>query len=201
MTPSNHPHLVVLGGPNGAGKTTASGFVLRDTLAVDEFVNADAIAQGLSGFAPEGAAMAAGRLMLERLDTLVGRRADFAFETTLASRSFRPWIEARQRDGYTFHLVFFWVPSAEFAIERVMARVRKGGHSVPDEVVRRRYRRGIHNFFRLYRPIAETWRCYDSSSPSPQLVASGGRALDDAVLDSNCWRQIRQTQDDSEPEA
>jgi predicted ABC-type ATPase len=202
MTPADHSHMVVLGGPNGAGKTTASKHILRDTLAVEEFVNADIIAQGLSGFAPERAALTAGRMMLTRLSELAQRRADFAFETTLASRTFAPWIRERQRiEGYAFHLVLLWVPSAEFAVERVAERVRKGGHSVPADVVRRRYHRGIQNFLTLYRPMASTWRCYDSSSPVPRLLASGGFGVPDDVLDSACWTAIQRTQDDPTEEA
>jgi predicted ABC-type ATPase len=191
MTPADRPHVVVLGGPNGAGKTTASEHILRDTLAVDAFVNADVIAKGLSGFAPERTSFAAGRLMLERIESLGQQRADFAFETTLASRTFAPWLLRLQDEGYAFHLVLFWVPSPEFAIERVAERVRKGGHSVPPNVVRRRYHRGLANFMDLYRPMATTWRCYDSSPPLPRLVASGGKALKEEVLDLPCWKLVQ----------
>ena len=86
------PHLVVLAGPNGSGKTTIASRLLKGELGVSEFVNADLIAGGLSVFDPDLAAMAAGRVMLARLKQLAARRADFAFETTLASRSFAPWI-------------------------------------------------------------------------------------------------------------
>src|SRR6266542_6459272 len=101
---SRRPHLVVLAGPNGAGKSTAAPALLVGTLGVAEFVNADVIAQGLSAFHPEQAALKAGRVMLERLGQLASRRATFAFETTLASRTFAPWIaELRRSDGYAFH--------------------------------------------------------------------------------------------------
>ena len=85
-------HVVVLAGPNGAGKTTIAPSLLRDSLGVEEFVNADTLAQGLSGFAPDRAAFAAGRIMLARLHELAEQGATFAFETTLASRSFAPWL-------------------------------------------------------------------------------------------------------------
>ncbi len=146
---SKPPIVVVLAGPNGAGKTTASEALLRDELAVFQFVNADAIARGLSGFEPERAAFAAGRVMLSRLDELAAQRADFAFETTLASRAFAPWLARRILDGYEFHLCFVWLPSAEMAITRVAARVKAGGHDIPAESIRRRYARGIRNLFEL----------------------------------------------------
>ena len=143
------PSVVVLAGPNGAGKSTAAPALLQGTLGVTEFVNADDIARGLSAFNAERAALPAGRVMLARLHELARRRMSFAFETTLASRSFAPWLTGLKRDGYSIHMLFLWLPSADFALDRVADRVRMGGHSVPAETVRRRYRAGIRNFFNL----------------------------------------------------
>jgi len=112
--------------------------LLNGTLGVTEFVNADVIAQGLSAFQPERAAFHAGRVMLKRLHYLAKERVDFAFETTLASSSFAPWIAKLKQSGYTFHLVFLWLPSADFAVARVAERVRMGGHDVPEETIRKR---------------------------------------------------------------
>ncbi|MCC6409985.1 MAG: AAA family ATPase [Planctomycetes bacterium] len=139
----------MIAGPNGAGKSTTAPALLRDLLGIREFVNADAIAQGMSGFDPDSAAIAAGRAMLRRLTELSRARRDFAFETTLASRSFAPWIERLRRDGYAFTLVFLWLPSPEIAIARVAQRVAAGGHDVPAGTIRRRFDRGLANFFRL----------------------------------------------------
>ena len=127
------PSLIALAGPNGAGKSTAGPAVLKETLGVTEFVNADLIAQGLSPFDPESAAVAAGRIMLERMRDLAERRDTFAFETTLAGRAYANWIEQLIGSGYRFQILFFWLPSAEFAIDRVADRVRLGGHFVPEE--------------------------------------------------------------------
>src|SRR5271165_5408705 len=140
---SNNPHLIVLAGPNGAGKSTAAPVLLTEAFKVSEFVNADVIARGLSAFKPEKAAIQAGRIMLARLHQLADERADFAFETTLASRSFVPWISKLIESGYAFHLVYIWIPSPDMAIERVSGRVKHGGHSVPDETIRRRYLGGL----------------------------------------------------------
>lgn len=148
------PNLILIAGPNGAGKSTAAPILLRDFLGVVEFVNADAIAVGLSSFQPERVAIHAGRIMLKRLYELAGRQANFAFESTLASRSFAPWInELKQNSGYSFYLIFLWLPSPDMAIARVKERVRAGGHSVSEDVVRRRYSGGLRNFFGLYRPF------------------------------------------------
>lgn len=188
---TNRPHLVVLAGPNGAGKTTAAADLLAGTLSVDEFVNADVIARGLSEFHPERAALEAGRIMLARLHQLASQRNNFAFETTLASRSFAPWIAGLQRDGYAFHLVYFWLHDAEQALARVKDRVASGGHDVPEETVRRRYRGGLVNFFRLYQPIADSWGFYDNSSRTgPRRIASGELNQETRIDDIAIWDQI-----------
>lgn len=184
-------HLIVIAGPNGAGKSTAAPALLQGTLGVMEFVNADTIARGLSAFQPETVAFRAGRIMLERLRQLANERVNFAFETTLATRSFAPWIATLRQTGYLFHLVFLWLPAPELAIERVQERVRLGGHAVPEETVRRRYRAGIQNFFQLYRPLADTWRFYDNSeTAAPRLIASGIGYLEAAIYDSETWKRI-----------
>jgi predicted ABC-type ATPase len=184
-------HLIVIAGPNGAGKSTAAPALLQGTLGVMEFVNADTIARGLSAFQPETVAFRAGRIMLKRLRQLANERVNFAFETTLATRSFAPWIANLRQTGYLFHLVFLWLPNPEFAIARVRERVRLGGHAVPEETVRRRYRAGIQNFFQLYQPLADTWRFYDNSdTAAPRLIASGCGNIETAICDSETWNKI-----------
>ena len=184
---------MVLGGPNGAGKTTVAPRLLRGTLRVDEFVNADTLAAGLSAFAPEGAAFEAGRIMLARLDVLARHRVSFAFESTLASRSHAVRLAALRRRGYSTHVVYLWLPSVELAVARVQARVKVGGHDVPEEAIRRRYERGRQNFFDLYQPDATTWRCYDSSLvDGPRLIAAGGQELATRVYDVEVWRNVKE---------
>ena len=186
----NRPHLIVIAGPNGAGKSTTAPSLLKGTLKVTEFVNADLIAQGLSGFQPEGAIFHAGRVMLERIHYLANKRVNFAFETTLASKTFAPWIKDLRKTGYTFHLVYLWLPNEEFAIDRVTERVRMGGHDVPKETIRRRYHSGIRNFFRLYHPLADTWFFYDNSGAEPRLIAYCDQEHKLVVNDSNIWHNI-----------
>ena len=122
------PLLVMLAGPNGAGKSTTAPYLLKDALAVDEFVNADTIAQGLSAYRPDAAAVTAGKVMLERLRALASMRRDFAFETTLSGRSHARWLRELQASGYRTHLIFLSLPSADLALARVADRVRRGGH-------------------------------------------------------------------------
>jgi predicted ABC-type ATPase len=168
------PSLIVLAGANGAGKSTLAPLLLRDTYGLVDYVNADAIAQGLAAFQPDKAAFEAGRIMLRRLHELASHRADFAFETTLSTLSYAPWIRELLGWGYEFHLAFLWLPTVELAVQRVRERVAAGGHAVPEEVIRRRYVRGIRNFLSLYLPLATTWAVYDNSGlPWPILIASG----------------------------
>lgn len=186
------PSVVVLAGPNGAGKTTSAPLLLKGALAVSEFVNPDLIAQGLSAFAPEQTALAAAEIMLARLRLLAGQRVSFAFETTLASRSIASWLRPLIADGYRFHMVYLWLPSADMAVDRVAGRVRMGGHDVPQETIRRRYTRGLANFFRLYQPLATTWRMYDNSRGRlPKLIASGSGERAIRVVDQHTWNRIR----------
>jgi predicted ABC-type ATPase len=159
----DEPHVIVVAGPNGAGKSTAAPRLLRDAFEVREFVNADVIAAGISAFRPETVVIAAGRIMLARMRRLAQGRVDFAFETTLASRSFAPWLTGLQRTGYHVHLLFLWLRNAELAVSRVAERVRLGGHDVPAAIVQRRYRAGLLNFFRVYLPLADTWQLFDNS--------------------------------------
>jgi predicted ABC-type ATPase len=188
------PDVFVIGGPNGAGKSTAARSLLPDYVGVRQFVNADEIARGLAGFAPESVAVEAGRIMLRRIRLLARDGVDFAFETTLASRSFAPWLAALRKTGYRVHLLYLWIPSAEFAIQRVACRVLAGGHHVPADTIRRRYDRGRQNFVELYEPLADTWEAYDNSGLEPNLVAFGGLGEDLAVLEESKWRAIVQQQ-------
>ena len=189
----NSPSVVVIAGPNGSGKSTAAPALLRDHLRIAEFVNADVIAQGLSGFGSEQVALQAGRVMLDRLTDLAVRQADFAFETTLASRTFARRLRQLQAGGYQVHLLFLWLPSPEMAIARVASRVRCGGHHVPDEVVRRRYDAGLRNFFAVYRPFVDVWRMFDNSRGNGyELIAQETTEAGLHVEKTDTWKRIEE---------
>jgi predicted ABC-type ATPase len=186
------PTAIVLAGVNGAGKTTASRSLLANTLRVTSFVNADVIAQGLSGFDPDAAALRAGRIMLEELHDLAEQRANFAFETTLASRSYAGWLNSLRESGYEVHLYYFWLNRVDLAIARVAARVKKGGHTVPEATIRRRYGRSVRNLFNLYLPVVSLWKLYDNSDGGfPRLVAKGRREQPEVIVDRGLWSLIR----------
>jgi predicted ABC-type ATPase len=184
------PQVVIIAGPNGAGKTTLAPTLLRDTLGLFEFVNADTISDGLSAFNPDAASFDAGRIMLRTIQELAKKRKDFALESTLAGRSFAQWLLHLCRSGYEFQLLFLWLRSVDLAVERVATRVQGGGHAIPEEVIRRRYYRGLANFLELYRPIANTWVVYDNSGVSPILVASGRQREKERVLRPDLWQLL-----------
>lgn len=185
------PIVVVLAGPNGAGKSTVGPTLLKETLGVMDFVNADTIAQGLSAFQPEGTAIQAGRVMLSRIEELAGRRLSFALESTLAGRALATRLLRLKRQGYRIHVIFIWLASEELAIQRVAGRVRLGGHHVPAEVVRRRYRRGTRNFLSLYERLADNWQVYDNSKAGrPQLVAARSGKGRLRVYERLAWGQV-----------
>jgi predicted ABC-type ATPase len=193
---STRLRLVVVAGPNGAGKSTVAPALLRDLFGIREFVNADAIAKGLSAFDPEAAAIAAGRVMLARMRDLADERADFAFETTLATRSFAPWLSELQRRGYCVALVFVWLPSVDLALARVRSRAASRGHGVPEPTIRRRFERGLANFQRIYRPLADEWLVFDNPEDNaPSLLARGRRdAIDFA--DAARWKDFEMACDE-----
>ena len=184
------PNVIVLAGPNGAGKSTISNSLIRVQFGCAHYVNADTIARGLSAFDVEAMALKAGRIMLQHLHDLAAARADFAFETTLASKTFAPWIVDLKAAGYQFHLVFLWLSSADVAINRVKWRVKAGGHNIPEETIRRRYERGIWNFFHLFRPLANSWSFYDHSDPNKSRLIAEKCDTIETVHDPALWQAI-----------
>lgn len=188
MTGSKVNQIVIIAGPNGAGKTTLAPYLLRDRLGLLEYVNADTIAAGLSAFQPEQAAFEAGRIMLKRLRELAAQRKSFAFETTLATRSYAGWFKHLKADGYQVHLSFIWLHSAEMAVERVRQRVSSGGHSIPEETIRRRYQKGIRNFFSLYRPHADSWAVYDNSALLEPVMIANGEIENENIFLPDSWQ-------------
>lgn len=186
------PHIIAVAGPNGAGKSTRAPQLLRDTFGLMEYVNADTIAQGLSAFRSEAVAISAGRIMLERLRKLVEARESFAFETTLAGRVHARWIHnGKEKQGYEFQIMFFWLRSPELAIQRVRQRVREGGHNISDAIIIRRYISSVRNFFGLYQALANSWGVYDNSVyNAPCLVAVGGENRPTQVFDREIWEQF-----------
>ncbi|MDX6403766.1 MAG: hypothetical protein QOH70_1221 [Blastocatellia bacterium] len=186
------PQVIAIAGPNGAGKTTLAPFLLRDKLGVLEYVNADPIAHGLSGFDPGSVALQAGRVMLNRLHELAAQRKTFAFETTLAAKHYAGWIKKLRNEGYAFQMMFLWLQSPELAVQRVRERVNTGGHDVAEQIIRRRHAAGLRNFATLYQPLANTWAVYDTSnSSSATMIAQGGAGQAQNIIHTDLWRRFQ----------
>jgi predicted ABC-type ATPase len=164
---------LIIAGPNGAGKTTFAKHFLTEEGDCPTFINADLIAEGLSPFRPDVMAVEASRLMLEQVRKRVERREDFAVETTLAGRAYLGYIRRWRTLGYEVKLLFLGLPGPEIAIQRVRRRVAQGGHDVPDEVIRRRFHRGLANFRTMYRQIVDSWELFDASHWPPTMISKG----------------------------
>ncbi len=164
-------NLYIIAGCNGAGKTTASFTILPEILDCKEFVNADEIAKGLSPFQPEKVSFEAGRIMLHRITELFSQNENFAFETTLATRSYKNRILEAKEKNYNVTLLFFWLKNSELAKERVKTRVLEGGHNIPEDVIERRYYKGIKNLFEIYLSIVDQALIFDNSEGKHNLIA------------------------------
>jgi predicted ABC-type ATPase len=165
------PIVYIIGGCNGAGKTTLAYTLLPEFLQCNEYVNADAIANGLSAFNQEAVAFDAGRIMLSRIKDLFREKSSFAFETTMASRTFIPLLKEALAAGYEVRLVYVWLMSPDLAVQRVLIRKQSGGHDIPEDVIRRRYVTGRNNFINLYMPLSEDWQIVDNSVNDPVIEA------------------------------
>ena len=185
-------NLYIISGCNGAGKTTASYTILPEILDCKEFVNADEIAKGLSPFNPNSMSLAAGKLMLRRINELLGRDESFAIETTLATRSYVNLVRQAHKRGYTVTLLFFWLRTPELALQRIAERVKNGGHDIPTPTARRRYVAGINNLFNQYAPEVDCWMIYDNSVNPRIAVARDGKNAQTDILDNDLFTKIKE---------
>jgi predicted ABC-type ATPase len=154
-----------------------------------EFVNADEIAKGLSPFQSDKVSIEAGRIMLNRINELILNGKDFAFETTLSSRSYGSLIQKAKNVNYKVTLLFFWLDSYSTAKERVKHRVSLGGHNISEDVIERRYIRGIQNFKDIYINKVDYWIVFDNTK-EPALIAEGVNSLDIKVNNYDIWKKI-----------
>lgn len=185
------PTMYVISGCNGAGKTTASYTILSEMLQCRDFVNSDEIARGISPFDLSHAAIDAGRVMLKRIKELTDTKEDFAFETTLAVRSYASLIEKTKKKGYEIMLVYFWLNSPDLAVERVQNRIIAGGHSIPENVIRRRYWSGMRNLFNIYMPLSDRWLLINNSETPSSLIAEGSGLKEIKIYNSRDYKQLK----------
>lgn len=189
-------NLYIIAGCNGAGKTTASFTILPEMIDCKEFVNADEIARGLSPFQPEKVAFEAGRIMLNRIDELLNDEENFAFETTLATKSYKSKIQEARDKSYTITLIFFWLQNFELAKERVKVRVAEGGHNIEAKIIERRYIRGIKNLFDIYLPLVDGAFIFDNSKGKHELIAQKTIDGEWTILDKHKFNNLKQQYND-----
>lgn len=192
------PVCYVIAGPNGAGKTTYALKYLPKVAKCMEFVNADLIAQGLSPLRMEQALIEAGRILIKRLHELARHQADFAFETTLSGRSHAFFLQEIKRAGYRIELYYLWIPSSDFSARRVAMRVEKGGHDVPLNVIRRRFRKSLRNLVTVYLPLADAASIIDNSMRKPRLVAESSATGLLTIRHADVWMRIEEASDGEE---
>ncbi len=183
-------NIYIIAGCNGAGKTTASFTILPEILDCKEFVNADEIAKGLSPFQPEKVAIEAGRIMLNRINELLKSNETFAFETTLATKSYKSKIKEAKINGYQIKLIFFWLENVELAIERVKIRVEEGGHNIQKDIIKRRYLNGVKNLFEIYLPIVDEAIIYDNSDGTPNIILEKTFKNELIIFDEHKFNQL-----------
>jgi predicted ABC-type ATPase len=184
------PTLYIISGCNGAGKTTASMTILPEILKCKEFVNADSIASGLSPLNPDSVSFQSGRLMLKRIDELLNEDENFAIETTLTTLSYISLIKKAKRKNYKIILIYFWLETINLANQRIAERVKKGGHSVEKNIVKRRYYRGIYNLFNIFIPHVNEWIVFDNSGLSSEKVSENFKGIDIIVYKQDIWNNI-----------
>ncbi|MFC6875778.1 zeta toxin family protein [Flavobacterium myungsuense] len=184
-------NLYIIAGCNGAGKTTASFTILPEILDCKEFVNADEIAKGLSPFQPEKVSFEAGRIMLHRITELLSQNENFAFETTLATRSYKNRILEAKEKNYNVTLLFFWLKNTELAKERVKTRVLEGGHNIPEDIIERRYYKGIKNLFEIYLSIVDQALLFDNSEGKHELIAEISASEELYILNETKFNELK----------
>lgn len=192
------PRMFIISGCNGSGKTTASYSLLPEMLECSEFVNSDEFAKGFSPFSPEKAAILASRYMIAKIRYLLARQKDFGVETTLATRTLLKTVRIAQSAGYSVTVLYFWLNSPELAIERVKARVAAGGHNIPEETIRRRYKVGLTYFFNDYAPVCERWILADNSQIPFRVIADGSKDKTLNIRDEETFAKIKACAEEEE---
>jgi predicted ABC-type ATPase len=165
------PTLHVIAGPNGVGKTTFADRYLPQTIRELEFVNADLIARGISPYAPDAAAMEAGRMALTRIRHLIAERRSFTWETTMSGRTAVAWLKSAKESGYELKCYFLWAKNVETTLNRIRQRVVEGGHNIEPEVSRRRFYKTLQNFISVYRPLFNSWKLFANDADGLRLIA------------------------------
>ena len=165
------PQVGLVSGPNGSGKSTVAEILLRSG-KIQSFINADIIAKGLNSLSPDKVSVEAGRMMLEAIDDMLLSGQSFSFETTLSGKLWKKFIVKARSLGYEINIFFVVVDNVDTAISRVSERVKKGGHSIPESTIRRRFIRSLEMFKTEYSIIADRWWVFDNTSEQSKIIAA-----------------------------
>ena len=184
--------IFMIAGPNGAGKTTLAFSLIPDLLKIYEFINADEIARGLAPMQPESVSLAASKLMIKRLRELLAANKSIAFETTASGTNYLKHLQEAQRRQYQFNLLFLWISSEDLAVQRVQQRIAQGGHSVPEETIRRRYHLGLKNVCKYYLPIADSALIVDNSVAGTKRIIAEKKNNQVKILSPEIWNTIEE---------
>ncbi len=163
--------IFLLGGANGSGKSTFAVDLIEQTNYF--FLNADEIEKSLDEPKSNAASVKAGRMFFDKISELIKDEISFIVESTLSGKSLLNIIKQAKANNYNISIIYVYLDSAETCISRIKARVQKGGHHIPDDVVRRRYYRSLHNFWYKYKDLADKWMMYYNAGTSIEDVAAG----------------------------
>lgn len=177
------PTCWIIAGPNGSGKTTFALEYLPKVVVCNNFVNADLIAAGLSPLAPDRGLLAASRIFLREIEAHISCREDFAFETTLAGRSYLRLIERMRNNGWQVELIYLALPSVEMSKLRVAERVAHGGHNIPQQDIKRRFPRSLYNLLNIFSQAVDRCVCFMNDGDDPVLVFEQNGEYRDILAD------------------
>ncbi len=185
--------ILMIAGPNGAGKTTTALALMPHFFEHSEFVNADEIARGISPYQPESVAIAASKIMIARIRELLEQQQNFAFETTAAGTNYIKYLKEAKKLGYEISLLFLWLPSPEHAVFRVAQRIKQGGHSVPEETIRRRYFLGIKNTINNYLLLIDNAVILDSTEIGKNAIIAEKNGIRGklTIFNDEVWNKMK----------
>ena len=179
--------IIIIAGANGVGKTTFARAFLREYDY--EFLNADEIAKSLSAENPQDKKISAGKLFFEKLNEAVKNKKSLLIESTLSGRYLQKFIENFKDEHYKVQIIFLFADSPEILIERIAERVKKGGHFVSDEDVRRRFFRGKENFWQIYKDLADSWSLiYNSEGTFHEIALSENQTIE--IFDEKLYQKF-----------
>ncbi|NEP63763.1 MAG: hypothetical protein F6K31_43875 [Symploca sp. SIO2G7] len=188
---TNQPTCWIIAGPNGAGKTTFALEYLPEVANCQHFINADLIAAGLAPLAPESQLLAASRIFLSEIKARVAARQDFAFETTLAGRTYLRLIQQLRSDGWRVELIYLALPNVAMSRMRVAERVTHGGHNIPLADIERRFPRSLRNLLTEFGSITDRTRCFMNSGEVPELIFVQ-QDNERTIIDTGLFNVLRQ---------